>query len=335
MIKQDEMVSVIIPVYNTEKYIEKCITSIINQTYRNLEVIAVDNSSRDSSVRRIKKLSEQDDRIRLIKNEKTHGVGYSRNVGLDNARGKYIWFVDSDDYAESNFLEKMVEKIRSYDVNIVQCCYKTFNDFGNYTDTLPYNEDKLYTGRELCKIMSQFIGLCGPNVMLWNKLYKKEVFNDKRFYENVGYEDMHITYKILYEEKNVLWISDRLMNWRKSIASNTARTNYMPVFINELYAYIERAGWYKEKGDEELYALTMKRLYYTSTQQLYLNRKIMSDDDKMKREGIIKSILKDSYKELKKMNCFGLRTRIRMKYISIFPAAFGRRSINHTVDFRI
>lgn len=335
MINQDEMVSVIIPVYNTEKYIEKCITSVLNQTYRNLEIIAVDNSSRDSSARRIEKLCEQDSRIILIKNKKTYGVGYSRNKGLDNAKGKYIWFVDSDDYAESNFLEKMVEKIREYNVNIVQCCYKTFNDFGDYTDTLPYKEDKLYTGRELCKIMSQFIGLCGPNVMLWNKLYKKEVFNDKRFYENVAYEDMHITYKILYEQENVLWISNRLMNWRKSITSNTARTNYKEVYIHELYAYIERAGWYKEKGDEELHALTMKRLYYTSTQHLYLNRKICEDDEKMKREGIIKSIIKDTYRKLKKMDCFGLRTRIRMKYIFLFPASFGRRSIKHTVDFRI
>lgn len=330
-----ELVSVIVPVYNTEQFIEKCIYSILNQTYPHLEIIVVDNCSSDSSVRRIKNIQSKDARVHLIENDKTYGVGYSRNVGLDTAKGDYIWFVDSDDYAEPNFLEVMLDRMHKYDVNIVQCCYKTFDDFENYTDTLPYHEDSLHTGRDLCKIMNQFIGLCGPNVMLWNKLYRKCIFENKRFYENVGYEDMYLTYKILYEEKSVMWIADRLMNWRKRVLSATARTNYSAVQIHELYAYLERAGYFKQAGDMELYQLVMKRLYYTATQHLYLNAVVMQDANKEKRERMLLYLLKTTYAELKKMDCWSLRTRIRMKYIDCFPRAFGRRSIEHGIDFRI
>lgn len=335
MSKSGEKVSVIVPVYNTEKYVEKCITSILSQTYINLELIVVDNASTDSSMRRVEQLAQNDSRIRIIKNQKTYTAGYSRNIGLDNATGRYIWFVDSDDYAQPNFLEVMLERMGSSDVNIVQCCYNSFDDYGNYMDYLPFYQDKLCSGRELCDYMSKFVGLCGPNTMVWNKLYKKEVFDNIRFYENVEYEDMYLVYKLLYDEEKVLWISDRLMNWRKSLSSNTSVANYSPGLINELFAYIERAGWYKEKNDEELYRRTLKRLYYISAQHLYLNSRIMQDEDKIKREELIKTIIRDVYKKLKKMDCWGLRTRLRMKYIFRFPKHFGKKSILHTVDFRI
>ncbi|MDD6038019.1 MAG: glycosyltransferase family 2 protein, partial [bacterium] len=329
------LVSIIIPVFNTEKYIEKCINSLINQTYSNIEIIVIDNHSVDSSGRRVKEIAKKDHRVRLLENKKTMGVGYSRNRGLDCARGEYIWFVDSDDYAELDFLEKMMAYMEEYQVDIVQCCYREFDNFACYRDYLPYNQNKVYSGRELVIYMSQFVGLCGPNVMLWNKLYKRKVWDNYRFYENVAYEDMHLTYKVLYEQERVLWVSDRLMNWRKTITSNTAKTNYKPSAMHELTAYIDRINYFKEHEDEELVALTLKRLYYTATQHYYLNRKYCGDKGKVLREQSIKFLIRKTWEELKNTHIFGTRTWIRFAWIRLFPMEFGRRSIKHRVDFRI
>ena len=332
----DKLISVIIPVYNTERYLADCLKSIVNQTYKNIEIIVVDNVSIDRSVAIAEEFKKNDNRIKIIKNASTHSAGYSRNVGFANSTGEYIWFIDSDDVAEPTFLEVMAKKLsENENINIVQCCYTSFGEFGFFSDYLPFNETKFFTGKELCKIMNEFIGLCGPNTMIWNKLYRRRIWEENHFYENVYYEDMYLTYKILYNEPQVLWIKDRLMNWRKRISSDTALTNYSKMCIHELYAYIERADFYLSKGETELYDLTIKRMYYIATQHLYLTRHILNDDEKEKRIGIIKHILKCAYIELKKMDCWSVRTRLRMRFIHLFPVAFGRTSLKRKLDFTI
>ncbi len=333
---KNELISVIIPLYNTEQYIEECLESIINQTYENLEIIVVDNCSIDSSLSRVNRIAKKDSRIKIIKNDRTYSAGYSRNVGIENSTGQYLWFMDSDDKADPEFAETMLKQLQDNpDINIVQCCYKSFGDFGDEKDYLPFHKTKVYSGKELCKIMNEFIGLCGPNTMIWNKLYRKEVWCDRRFYENVYYEDMYLMYKILYDEDRVLWIENRLMNWRKRILSDTAVTNYSKMCIHEIYAYIERADFYLKNNEQELYELTMKRLYYISTQHLYLTDKYLKDDDKEKRINILLTIIKAVYKKLEEMKCWKMRTRIRMRFIYYFPFCFGRICTKHKLDFRI
>lgn len=329
------LVSVIVPMLNTEKYIERCLKSIQDQTYSNLEIIVIDNASKDSSCRRVKELAKTDTRIRLFKNESTKSVGYSRNRGLDNSRGEYIWFVDSDDYAEPEFIEKMLSYMKEYDVDIVQCCYKDFDEFNCYKDYLPFHEKKIFTGRELDLYMTKFVGLCGPNVMLWNKLYKRDVWAGVLFLECFAYEDMHLTYKLFYGKERILWVDDRLINWRKSITSNTSRANYTPSLIHELHAYIDRVEFFRRNDDNELADLTLKRLYYTAAQHYYMNRYFCNDDNKFKREQSIKYILKRSWEELKGNAYFPMRTRLRFLWIHWFPMEFGRRSIKRKVDFTI
>lgn len=332
--KKEELVSILVPMLNMEFYIAKCLDSLINQTYKNIEIIVVDNASTDRSIRIVEDYMRKDSRIRLIKKDKTYCVGHSRNIGLDEAKGDYIWFVDSDDYAENNFIEVMLGKMKQYDVNIVQCCYTSFDDMGEEKDYLPYCEDKIYSGRELCVFMQDFVGLCGPNTMLWNKLYKREVLKDVYFYENRTYEDMFKTYTILYPQEKVLWIKDRLMHWRKNVSSATSMFNYRASYIDEIYAYIERAGYFKSKGDEELYKLTLKRLYYVSTQHLYLFPRFV-DDKILVRKNVLwlKTILNDTYCKLKKFK-LPFSTKLRMEYIKLFPNSFGRMSVKYHIDLK-
>ena len=135
-------ISVIVPVYNTEEYIEKCINSITGQTYKNLEIIVVNDGSTDNSLNILKSLQSKDSRIRII-NQENKGVSAARNTGLDNTTGEYIAFVDSDDYLEKNMYEKMLKYMGESGADLVSA--RAFiiersnkpgeNDYNNYIDT--------------------------------------------------------------------------------------------------------------------------------------------------------------------------------------------------------
>lgn len=332
IIQKDGLVSILVPVFNTELYLEKCLDSLISQTYKNIEIIVVDNASTDSSLRILKDYAKKDDRLSIIERKKTRSVGTSRNMALDAAKGEYIWFIDSDDYAEPNFLEVMLKKMKKADVDIVQCCYKTFDDFGNEEDLLPYKKDKIYSGRDLCILMNDFVGLCGPNVMLWNKLYKREALENIRFFEGRAYEDMFRTYIWLYSQEKILWIADRLMHWRKNIYSGTTKYNYRDFYLDEIVAYIQRLNFFKEHKDFQLYRLVLKRMYYVSAQQLYLYTKFITDKASVKKQSAwLKSILSYAYTELQKMD-WPLYTKCRIRFIHHFPKTFGWISVHRKLD---
>jgi glycosyltransferase involved in cell wall biosynthesis len=328
-----DLVSIIIPVYNTELYLTECLTAVTGQTYPYLDIIIIDNASSDSSVSICKKFMRNDPRIKLLTKPHTSSCANSRNMGLTYAKGKYISFIDSDDIPKPEFIETLLDKMVRNDVKIVQCCYEVLYESGDIADTLNYHQDKMYSGKELCKIMNQFIGLCGPNTMLWNKLYAREVFENERFYEGRAYEDMFLVYKLLYKQEKVLWIADRLHYWRKSSGSGTSLFNYNEHYVDEIHAYLERARFFRARNETELYELTLKRLYYISTQHLYLYPKFVDRNRSLKTTGWLKSVIRDTYPRLMKMKCWPVRTKMRMTFIRLFPKIFGSVSIKHKLDF--
>ena len=180
-----KLISVIVPVYNTEKYIEKCVMSILNQTYKNLEIILIDDGSTDNSPQICDSLAEKDNRITVI-HQPNGGVSSARNIGLDNTHGDYITFVDSDDYIAPNMIEFLSENIG--DTNIAMCGYTSVDENGNLspqenvtvtdgiisTDTFWnyfYTDTRIYY------------------VTLWAKLYKCHLWNNVRFPLNTLHED--------------------------------------------------------------------------------------------------------------------------------------------------
>lgn len=119
----EPLVTVVVPVYNVEQYLDECIQSILNQKYQNLEILLIDDGSTDSSYEICKKYSQIDDRIKLIKKENS-GLGATRNVGIDNAHGKYIYFLDSDDFIESNLFSIIIPYMEG---NSLELCYFSAN----------------------------------------------------------------------------------------------------------------------------------------------------------------------------------------------------------------
>ena len=119
----DDLISIIIPAYNVEKYISKCLESIIKQTYSNIEIILVDDGSTDKTSEICDEYEKKDDRIKVIHTE-NRGVSEARNKGLENVKGNWITFVDSDDWIEEDFCEVLLKKIKDYDADIALCGYK-------------------------------------------------------------------------------------------------------------------------------------------------------------------------------------------------------------------
>lgn len=192
-------ISVIIPVYNVEKYLEKCIQSVINQTIKNLEIILVDDGSTDLSGKICDEYSKKDKRIKVIHKE-NGGLSDARNAGLNIESGEYIVFVDSDDYIEYNMIENLYKCIKKYNADIV-CCGKYLEDEdGNIIKILNKTEEYCINGENAIKKM-----LLREEIdnTAWDKMYKKEVFENIRFPYGKYYEDIEPTYKAFKKSSKI------------------------------------------------------------------------------------------------------------------------------------
>ena len=184
------MISIIVPFYNTEKYLGQCLTSIQGQTFSNYEVLMVDDGSTDSS-REIAKKFLDDSRFILL-GDKHIGFPLSKNLGLDNAKGDYILFVDSDDFIENNCLEVLYNNLikTNSDISVAKHTSKMEHDSIS-------KEVKLETFNNKDSIMSKLLS----NTFLWNKLYKRYIFDDMRFEDVEALSDTMLNY-LLFEKAN-------------------------------------------------------------------------------------------------------------------------------------
>ena len=191
-----KLISVIIPVYNVEKYLEKCVQSVINQTYKNLEIILVDDGSTDSSGKMCDEISKTDSRIKVI-HKKNGGISDTRNAALKIATGDYFGFVDSDDYIASDMFETLCNLLENNnsDISIVSFYEFYKNKLIGVRDSKNLeNLSKLDAIKELLidsKIQSY----------TWNKLFKRELFNDLEFPVGKNFEDIATTL-LLFERAN-------------------------------------------------------------------------------------------------------------------------------------
>lgn len=184
------LLSVIIPVYNVEKYLKRCVDSIINQTYENLEIILVDDGSPDKSGGICDEYAKTDKRIKVIHQENA-GLSGARNSGISAAKGDFITFVDSDDWIDKDMYRQMLEYQRANDLDIV--CADTYLVKFSKTDFRPlFENDMIFSGQEALNLI-----LTGKiDNAAWNKIYRTIVFGDVRYPLRRIYEDVATTYKV-------------------------------------------------------------------------------------------------------------------------------------------
>lgn len=246
-------VSVIVPVYNTKEYLEKCLDSLINQSLKDIEIIVVNDGSTDNSQSIIDKYVKKDKRIKsFIK--KNGGLGDARNYGIKRASGEYLGFVDSDDYVDTNMFEKLYNKAKKDNSDIVECnLYWVYPnelklDTANYYEN---NKDIMYNIR----------------VMVCNKIFKRDILskNDILFPIGIRYEDIVFTYKLLPHIKNISYVNGSFYYYiqRGSSLSNEQNSKVRDIF--ECFDILRK--YYKDnkiKYETELEYLNIKLLLGSS-----------------------------------------------------------------------
>ena len=202
------LVSIVIPVYNVEKYIEKCLLSVINQTYKNLEIIIVNDGTKDNSLKICERIKQMDERVKII-NQKNGGLSCARNTGIDNANGEYICFVDSDDFLENDFVEVLLNFAKEKNVDICACDF-WYIDENDKKWTLKEKNDKMYSNIEAIKDI--LLDYQKTEVMTWNKIYKLDIFKKYNIRFPVGklHEDNYTTYKLYYYSNGVYLVNKKL-----------------------------------------------------------------------------------------------------------------------------
>lgn len=239
MSQEKALISIIIPVYKVEKYLEKCIQSLINQTYENLQIILVDDGSPDNCGKICDEYAKKDHRIEVI-HKSNGGLSDARNKGLEIAKGEYIGFIDSDDYIESDMYEVLYNLLKQYNADVSICNFYTVSQ-GKIAIKNAENGIKEYNRIEILKEV-----LLDNNIQsyAWNKLYKKELFDEIKYPVGKKYEDIGTTFYLL-EKCNKVVVTGKpeyyYINRQDSIVNNvteTTITDYIEL-IMQRYDYIE------------------------------------------------------------------------------------------------
>lgn len=251
MTNQD-LISVIVPVYKVEEYIDRCVASLLKQTYQNLEIILVDDGSPDNCPAICDAYAKQDGRIKVIHKE-NGGLSDARNVAIDVARGKYLGFVDSDDYIQEDMYEKLICAAKESEADIVVCGH--YIERGNKLtiEEAPRDEVQILSGREAQLLLLQDKAMKN---YAWNKLYDKKVFDGIRYPYRRNFEDVATTYLLFNKANKVCWIPDILYFYQMrddSISSrNSSDEKWYGNCKDIVKAHQERCEFYSRLKDKEL-----------------------------------------------------------------------------------
>ena len=199
MVKTDGLISVIVPIYKVEDYLNRCVESILNQTYENFELILVDDGSPDNCGQICDIYAEQDSRIHVVHKE-NGGLSDARNTGLKVCCGKYIVFIDSDDWISKYYLEKLYDVLQSTESDIVECEIIRTDKFHIEDRSLPEIQYTEYTAEEAIDLLIQDKQL---HQHVWNKLYKRSVIADIWFEKGKTNEDEFWTYQVFGKAKKI------------------------------------------------------------------------------------------------------------------------------------
>lgn len=279
-------ISIIIPIYNVEKYLSQCLDSVINQTYHNLEIILVNDGSTDSCPQICEEYAAKDNRIKVI-HKQNGGLSDARNAGLKIATGDFISFVDSDDLLSFGFYEALVRTALDSNADIAECGFYKFeeNEEVNLSKNSTGNPPEIFDTEIALKLLME-----GPlSVVVWNKIYKKEIISDILFPINRINEDVYWTYKVFGKAKKIVKIQDELYFYRQQSASIMGE-KYSLKRLDGLEAFEERILYIKEHFPN-LEPLAIKVFCFGSMSHYHLisiNNKV--DPQKSFRKSILRKV---------------------------------------------
>lgn len=286
MTNNTPLISVIIPVYRSEKYLKRCVNSVRNQTYQNLEIILIDDGSPDHCGKMCDIFSQQDARIRVIHQENA-GQASARNRGLDIARGEYIGFVDSDDYIDTGMYKSLYTLLVKNAVQIACCGIYVVDELGKTKSTFsnPAEGVILY---DRDQALGEHLHNTRITSSLCDKLYAAEIFNGIRMVEGMIYEDLEVLPRCLSKAQQVVYTSEPLY-YNVMTANSTMRGRFSLRQFDMLDAGKRRVDFYQYVCP--IYVDQAKEAYIEICLDLVLRSRMNPDCD-LRRQQAIEEILR-------------------------------------------
>ncbi len=313
----NELISIIIPVYNSEEYLPKCIESVLNQTYSNLEIIIINDGSTDDSGKICDDYALKDNRITVIHKE-NGGVSSARNKGIEKATGKYIGFIDADDYIEIDMFEKLYENIKHDDYDISICNYNIILGTNKIPNNISKECKKIFNNKEYLSGLFDKNLYCG---YLVNKLIKTECIKNVRFDENVSVlEDLlflteiHENISKVYFDKDVFLYN--YVQRENSATNNFNKKKYMSMImaLEKIISYIDDNN---TKNGVIFDYLQYVMIYYS-----YCYNTDKNEFNNIKKKSL--KIRKKCFRKAMKTNFYGIKRKLKLFIISYFPIIYGK-----------
>lgn len=306
---ENPLVSIIIPVYNIEKYIERCVESILEQSYTNLQILLINDGSKDRSGAICEKLKKRDSRIEVY-HKVNGGLSDARNYGILHANGKYLSFIDGDDWIEKEYIEKLLLCVLKYNADFSQCQFQYA--FDDRIEKLDVKQEKIQVfSREQAIISFIESGPIGISVVAWGKLYKREIFSKIKYQKGMVHEDVFTTCDIIFEAINkVVIVDEPLYNYYQRIGS-ISNSNNVKRYCDRIIAQkhvLDRA----EKEGKACYCIEAEYMLFDSIMNILVEipNKLLSNVEFIRN--IRTSCRKVKIKSLQKKN---VKIRVLLYFI--------------------
>lgn len=310
------LISIIIPIYNVEKYLKRCLDSVIKQTYRNIEMILVDDGSPDGCPGICDEYALADNRIKVVHKE-NEGLAEARNVGLSASTGEYISFIDSDDFVSLEYVEILYKGIVEFDADVSLATFQRFekiedvvlrkNDGADFQLLTKKQIFENYTSLNTCTSMP-FISAC-------NKLYKRELFDDVQYPKGKLFEDSFTSYKLLDKADKIAFVPDALYYYfinPKSIMGTSFKEKHLEV----IEAYRGGYNYFLNKGESEISYMMIVPLLMREAYCWWGCRYILKN--KMLEKNVLSQYRQDCQK-LKFVSTLDAKWQIAFKLIALAP----------------
>lgn len=315
MKNDDILVSVIIPAYNAEKYLGFCLDTVIAQTHKKLEIIVINDGSKDNTDKICDEYAEKDSRVRVIHQE-NHGVAFARNVGLDEAAGEYIAFIDSDDYVKSNYIEVLLKTCTENCSNITIC--KSIDTYKRELFDLPVSYNvRTYESMFLLQNIS-YLDVCYEVVI--SMIFHKSVFDNLRFPVGLIYEDSYIYYDLIKNAGKITFI-DTILYYYYLSSNSIMRSDFSVKKYDILTSYEKKLEVPKRNNCKQSYQIVSRDYLYTVSGMIGQTKYCDKFTAEFKKDKIKE--LRKKYRELKGINKNNPYFKGRFKLVSdllyLFP----------------
>lgn len=302
-----DLISIIVPLYNSEKYLSKCIDSIISQTYKNLEIILINDGSTDNSLNILNKYIKKDKRINLI-NKENGGASTARNIGLKESKGKYISFIDADDYVEKDYIEKLYESLIKNNADMAICDFYNVNENNEIILNNSPIKSELLTKKDFFKKTT--IKDSYYYIVPWNKLYSRKIIEKIKYPEGKINEDEFVIHLIVDNCEKIISLSDKLYYYLRRDDGVSGRIRNIH-FFDVIEALIERINFFKKTNNFEFIDQTTNVLL----SRFYVNKAIYNREDQSVDDLEHKILyLIDGIKPY----LFSFKTKLKIKYINVY-----------------